>query len=161
MPTDLLSNLIDEHEEDKIENDEEYWNTPRNIDDSSGSEEEERIMLNTRSDKGCYGSPRYEEYHKWLYFSQSLKSLMCKVCEMYPYSTGPAKGAFSTRPCENTSHPSHNFKQHESSASHKRLEKKLTVNSVSIYEQMVLGVEKSTSTKKIPTYCTCVNASIQ
>ena len=134
--------MVDEHEEDKIENDEKYWNTPRNIDDSSGSEEEERIMLNTRSDKGCSGLPRYEEDHKWLYFSQSLKSLMCKVSEMYPYSTGPSKGAFSRRPCENNSHPSHAFKQHENSASHKRLEKKLTGNSVSIYDQMVLGVEK-------------------
>ena len=39
--------LVDEHEEDSIENDEEYWNTPPNIDDSSGSEEEEGIILNT------------------------------------------------------------------------------------------------------------------
>ena len=51
-------------------------------------------------------------------------------------------GAFSTRPYENTSHLSHAFKQHESSARHKRLEKKLTDNSVSVYEEMVLGVEK-------------------
>ena len=51
-------------------------------------------------------------------------------------------GAFSTRPYENTSHLSHAFKQHESSAHHKRLEKKLTDNSVSVYEEMVLGVEK-------------------
>ena len=46
VPNDLLSNLVDEHEEDSIENNEEYWNTPRNIDDSSGSEEEEGIILN-------------------------------------------------------------------------------------------------------------------
>ena len=72
MPTDLLSNLADEHEEDSIENDKEYWNTPRNIDHSSGSEEEEGIILNTQSDKRCYGSFKYEEDHKWLYFSQSL-----------------------------------------------------------------------------------------
>ena len=39
-PIDLLSNLVDEHEEDSIENDEEYWNIPQNIDGSSGSEEE-------------------------------------------------------------------------------------------------------------------------
>ena len=51
-------------------------------------------------------------------------------------------GAFSTRPYENTSHLSHAFKQHKSSARHKRLEKKLTDNSVSVYEEMVLGVEK-------------------
>ena len=68
-PTDLLSNLVDEHEEDSIENDEEYWNTPPNIDDSSGSEEEKGIILNTWSDKRCYGSSKYEEDH-WLYFSQ-------------------------------------------------------------------------------------------
>ena len=57
-PTDLLSNLVDEHEEDSIENDEEYWNTLRNIDDFSWSEEEEGIILNTRSDKRCYGSSK-------------------------------------------------------------------------------------------------------
>ena len=59
-------------------------------------------------------------------------------------------GAFSARPYENNSHSSHAFEQHESSTHHKRLEKKLTDNSVSVYEQMVLG-----------DYCTCVNASIQ
>ena len=115
--------MVDEHEEDSIEIDEEYWNTPQNIDDSSGSEEEEGIILNTRSDKRCYGSSKYEKDHKWLYFSQSLKGWVCKVYEMYPYSTGPSKGAFSTTPSENTSHPSHAFKQHESSARHKQLEK--------------------------------------
>ena len=183
-PTDLLSNLVDEPEEDSIENDQENWSTPRNIVYSFGSEEEEVIILNTRSDKRCYGSSKYEEDHKWLYFSQSLKGWMCEVCEMYPYSTGPSVGAFSTRPCENNSHSFHVIKQHESSARHKRLEKKLIDNSVSVYEQMVLGFEKTPrhfrrwgglcaqtrkktkkrkkpSTKKIPTSCTCVNASIQ
>ena len=142
-PTDLLSNLVDEHEEDSIENDEEYWNTPRNIDDFSWSEEEEGIILNTRSDKRCYGSSKYEKDHKWLYFLQSLKGLMCEVCEMYPYSTGPSVRAFSTRPCENNSDPSHAIKQHENSARHKWLEKKLIDNSFSLYEQMVLGIEKT------------------
>ena len=141
-PTDQLSNLVDEHGEDSVENDEEYWKTPRNIVDSSGSEEGEGIILNTRNDKRCCGSSKHEEDHKWLYFSQSLKGWMCKVCEMYPYSTGPSMGAFSTRPCENTSHPSHVFKQHESFTLHKRLEKKLNDNSVFVYVQMVLGVEK-------------------
>ena len=70
-------------------------------------------------------------------------------------------GAFSTRPCENISHPSHAFKQHKSSAHHKWLEIKLTDNSVSVYQQMVPGFEKFNLYKKIPTYCTCVNASIQ
>ena len=51
-------------------------------------------------------------------------------------------GAFTTRPCENTSHPSHAFKQHKSPAYHKWLEKKLTDNSVSVCQQMVLGAEK-------------------
>ena len=102
------------------------------------------------------------------------KGWMCKVCELYPYSTGPSMGAFSTRSCDNTSHPSHSFKQHKSSTWHKRLEKKLTDNSDSVYEQLVLGVEKIVTGqafmptqekknlyKKIPSYCTCVNASIQ
>ena len=50
---------------------------------------------------------------------------MCKICEKYPYSAGPSKGAFSTRSCENTTHPSHSFRQHENSERHKRLEAKL------------------------------------
>ena len=70
-------------------------------------------------------------------------------------------GAFSARPYENNSHSSHAFEQHESSTHHKWLEKKLTDKSVSVYEQMVLGVEKINLYKKIPNYCTCVNASIQ
>lgn len=36
-PTGLLLDLEDEHE-GNIENDEEYWNIPRNIDRSSGSD---------------------------------------------------------------------------------------------------------------------------
>ena len=61
---------------------------------------------------------------------------------MYPYTTRPSTGAFSTKPCENFSHPSHAFKQHKRSAHHKWLEKKLSDKSVSVYEQMVQGVEK-------------------
>ena len=57
-------------------------------------------------------------------------------------------GVFSTRPCENTSHLSHAFKQYESSACHKRLEKKVTDNSVSVYEEMVVGVKKINLSKK-------------
>ena len=50
---------------------------------------------------------------------------MCKICEKYPYNAGPARGAFSVRPCVNTEHPTHAFKQHEKSGIHQRLEKKL------------------------------------
>ena len=46
VPTDLLSNLVDQHE-NSIKNDEEYWNTPRKTDASYGYEEEEGITLNT------------------------------------------------------------------------------------------------------------------
>ena len=70
MPTDLVSDLEDAHEVDSIENDEEYWKTSWNIDDSSAPEEEEAITLNTRSDKTCYGLSKYGKDHKWLYFSQ-------------------------------------------------------------------------------------------
>ena len=45
LPADLLSDLEDEHEEDCIENYDEYWNTPWNIDDSSEYEEEEAIIF--------------------------------------------------------------------------------------------------------------------
>ena len=49
---------------------------------------------------------------------------MCKICEKYPYRGGASKGAFSTRACESTTHPSHAFRQHEMSERHIRLEKK-------------------------------------
>ena len=70
-------------------------------------------------------------------------------------------GTISTRPCKNTSHLSHAFKQYKSSACHKRLEKQVTDNSVSVYEEMVVGFKKINLSKKIQTYYTCVNASIQ
>ena len=75
-----------------------------------------------KSDKRYYGSSKYEEDHIWLYYSEVHRGWMCKICEKYPYSAGPSKGAFSTRSCENTTHPSHSFRQHEISKRHKRLE---------------------------------------
>ena len=58
---------------------------------------------------------------------------------MYPYSSGPSKGAFSTRPCQNRLHPSHKSKQHANSNRHRRQEKKLSSNGISVY---ITGVKK-------------------
>ena len=81
-----------------------------------------------------YGSTRYVEDQRWLYFSQSIKGWVCKVCEMYPYSSGQSKDAFSARSCQISSHLSHAFKQHANSNCYQRLEKKITTNGVSVYD---------------------------
>lgn len=62
---------------------------------------------------------------------------------MYLYSSGPSKGAISTRPCKNTSHPSHAFKKHANSNYYHYLEKKLALNDASVYDQKITGVKKS------------------
>ena len=59
-----------------------------------------------------------------LYFSQTHRGWMCKICEKYQSSGGSSKRAFSTTAGENTTHPSHAFRQHERSQRHIRLEKK-------------------------------------
>ena len=38
---------------------------------------------------------------------------MCKICEKYQYNAGPARDAFSVRPCVNMEHPKHAFKQED------------------------------------------------
>ena len=50
---------------------EEYWNTQQDIEESE--EETEPMMLDEKGDKRCYGSTRYIEDHRWLYFSRSFK----------------------------------------------------------------------------------------
>ena len=132
------------------EEDSEYWNIPREIDESSDSDEEiaPMVLSSQRSDKRCYGSSKYEDDHQWLYYSQSKAGWMCKICELYPYSGGPGKGAFSTRPCLNTSHPSHAFKQHKRSSNHQRLEEKIRNKDSTVYDQLVMGAEKINLNKK-------------
>ena len=56
---------------------------------------------------------------------------------MYHYSSGPSKWAFSTRPCQSTSHPSQAFKQHAISNPHQPLQNKLTTNGASVYDQIM------------------------
>ena len=73
---------------------------------------------------------------------------MCKICEVYPYSGGSSKGAFSTRPCLNTSHPNHAFKKHEKSARHKKLQPKLSSSEASVYDQIIVGAEKINLNKR-------------
>ena len=67
---------------------------------------------------------------------------MCKICEKYPYTGGSPKGAFSTRVCENTAHPSYAFRQHGSSERHIRLEKK-TIGSGPVKMTDALAVSKA------------------
>ena len=98
------------------------------IESSSESECESDFLrvkkASEKSDKRFYGSSKYEEDFRWLYYSQAFQGWMCKICEKYPYNGGTSKGAFSARPCKNTTHPTHAFKQHELSDRHKRLELK-------------------------------------
>ena len=77
-----------------------------------------------------------DEDRRWLYFSQSFSDRMCKICEMCAYSSGPSKGTFSTRTCQNTSHPSHLLKQHANSNCYQRL------------DLMITGVKKINLNKK-------------
>ena len=93
-------------------------------DTESGNLFSQSKLLSEKSDKRYSGSSKYEEDHSCLYFSQTHRGLMCKICEKYPYCGGSSKGPFSTRACENTTHPSHAFRQHERSERHIRLEKK-------------------------------------
>ena len=73
---------------------------------------------------------------------------MCKICEVYRYSGGSSKGAFSTRPCLNTSHPNHAFKKHEKSARHKKLELKLSSSEARVYDHIIVGAEKINLNKR-------------
>ena len=67
---------------------------------------------------------------------------MCKVCEKYLCSRDSLKGAFSTRECKNTTHPSHAFHQHERLERHICLEKK-TIGSGSAEMTDTLAVSKA------------------
>ena len=79
---------------------------------------------------------------QWLYFFQTKRSCICKICEVYPSSEESSKGAFLTRPCLNTSHPNHAFKKYEKSAKHKKLELKLSSNEASAHDHIIVGAEK-------------------
>ena len=63
---------------------------------NSISQKKREPMFHRKGDKYCYGSMISNEDHRWLYFSQSFKGWMCTICEIYPYSSGSTKGAFST-----------------------------------------------------------------
>ena len=142
-------NNSDTAEEEVI--DEDYWNHPleeinaTSSDDSSGESGNlfsQSKLLSQKSYKKYSGPSKYEGHHSWLYFSQTHRGWMCKICEKYPYSAGASKGAFSTRACENTIHPSHAFRQHERSERHIRLEKK-TIGSGSAEMTDALAVSKA------------------
>ena len=124
----------------------------RDIDEASSSEDDEQaeaVTFSEKEDKSCYGSTTWEEDYKWLYYSQSKRGWMCKICELYPYSSGPSRGAFSTKPCVNTTHPGQAFKQHNESANHKRFEiKQLGTCALSVYDQLIVGTERINLNKK-------------
>lgn len=137
--------------EEESDVDQEYWKESLigEYSDSDDEDHEERASeVQMPTDKRYYGSTKYEEDHSWLYYSQVHKGYMCKICEKYPYSSGRSKGAFSTRPCMNTKHPSYAFKQHEKSNRHIRLENKVNIASKeSVLDSMILGAEKKTTSK--------------
>ena len=77
--------------------------------------------------------------------SHRHRGWMCKVCEKYPYAGGRSKGAFSTRPCANTSHPLVAFNKHAKSKRHQRLEEKMLKDAagfVDVHGQMIAGSQK-------------------
>ena len=47
------------------------------------------------------------------HYSHAQNCKMCKICEKYQYNAGPARDAFSVRPCVNMEHPTHAFKQED------------------------------------------------
>ena len=139
-------------ETEETVDDEYYWSILSDIEEASSSEDDEQaeaVTFSEKGDKRCYSSTTGEDY-KWLYYSQSKRGWMCKICELYPYSSGPSRGAFSTKPCVNTTHPGHAFKQHNESANHKRLEKKkqLGTCALSVYDQLIVGTERINLNKK-------------
>ena len=99
-------------ENEDISTDYEYWNIPREIEESSASEKgcTPAPFPSERAGKQLAGSSSSEEDYQSLYFSQTKRGWMCKICEIYPYSGGSSNRAFSTKPCLNTSHRNHVFK---------------------------------------------------
>lgn len=105
--------------------------------------DEDQLPTCSKSDKRLFNSSKYEEDFPWLYMSHQHRGWMCKVCEKYPYAGGRSKGAFSTRPCANTTHPSLAFKKHEKSSRHKRLEEKLLSDEgTDVYSKIIISSEK-------------------
>ena len=134
----------------KISTDYEYWNISRKIEESSASEEEciPVPFPSERAGKRLAGSWSYEDDYQWLFFSHTKRGWICKICEVYLYSEGSSKGAFSTRTCLNTSNPNHAFKNYEKSGRHKKLELKLSSNESSVYDDIIAGAEKTNLNKR-------------
>ena len=53
----------------------------------------------TESDHRFYDQSRYEKMYTWLYYNQSERGYMCKVCQVYyrnsPHFSGSNRGAWS------------------------------------------------------------------
>ena len=80
----------DSFEKDE-EVDKEYWQGTSHInilDKSEDEVEKEPISNFKRSLTRYYGVSKYEDSLSWLYFSQSKRGWICKVCKTYPYSRG-------------------------------------------------------------------------
>ena len=81
----------DSFEKDE-EVDKEYWQDTSHINilDKSEDEVEKEPILNFKrsltSDTRYYGVSKYDDNLSWLYFSQSKRGWICKVCKKYPYS---------------------------------------------------------------------------
>ena len=68
-------------ENEDTSTDYEYWNIPREIEESSASEEECTALsfASERADKQLAGSSSYEDDYQWLYFSHTKRGWMCKI----------------------------------------------------------------------------------
>ena len=137
-------------ENEDISTDYEHWNIPREIEESSASEEECTPVPfpSERADRRLAGASSFEDNYQWLSFSQTKRGWMCKICEVYLYSGGSSKGGFSRRPCLNTSDPNHAFKKHDKSPMHKKLELKLSSNEASVYDYVIAGAVKINLNKR-------------
>ena len=80
--------------------DKKYWRDTSHINilDKGEDEVEKEPITNFKrsltSDTQYYGVSKYEDNLSWLYFSQSKRGWICKVCKKYPYSSSCTGGAF-------------------------------------------------------------------
>ena len=76
------------------------------------------------SDHQFYDQSRYEKMHTWLYYNQSERGYMCKVCEVYygnsPYSSGSNRGAWSHIGMKFNDNPGKKIQRHKKSSYHNK-----------------------------------------
>ena len=134
-----------------------YRNIPLDVSKDDEVDQSESYT-DVNSDKRYHGSSQFENDFPWLHYSHAQHGWMCKIYEKYPYNAGPARGSFSVRPCVNTEHPTHAFKQHEKSGRHQILEKKLYKSENELKEALQRAELYLVEKAKVNTYITkCIH----